>query len=66
MSKLFRANGFLSEEGQRAFAPVAEEIKKILASSDMTESELRVIGANLASLAGNLVSSAMQAKREKT
>lgn len=65
MSKLFKENGFLSEEGQKAFAPVVSALETLMTSPEvrkMSENEMRLLGSNLASLAGNTVSNAIQAR----
>lgn len=67
MSKLFKENGFLSEEGQQVLSKVKGALEDLFSSKevkDLSETELRTLGSNLSALVGNTISDRLQAKRE--
>jgi|SRR5579885_730370 len=67
--KFYKENGFLSEEGKKLLAPVAEALSKVFASADvreMSESQLRVLGSSLAHMVGETTTNVIQSKAEVT
>lgn len=68
MSKMFKDNGFLSEEGNKVLHSFHYGLDEIMSSTEvrnMSVQELRVLQANLATLVGNAVSNAIQTKNKE-
>lgn len=66
MSELFKENGFLTEAGQKALSQFKGTLEDLLSSKavkDISESELRALGCNLASIVADAVSNKLQAKK---
>lgn len=69
MSKWFKENGFLSDEGKKALAGLKETLEGVLASPegrDLTDNELQALQANVANMVGNLFSNTLQARSEES
>ncbi len=69
MSKWFKENGFLSDEGKSALAEFSEALNGVLRSpegQDLTDSELLALQANMAKIVGDLISNTLQARSEET
>lgn len=69
MSKMFKENGFFSEEGEKAMQPLYKGLKEVITSSavrEMSVQELRVLQANLASLVGNTLSNEIHARSHQS
>ena len=67
--KFYKENGFLSEEGKKLLAPVAEALSKVFTSvevREMSESQLRILGSSLSHLVGETTSNFIQSKAEVT
>lgn len=66
MKKLFEGNGFLTEEGKKAFASVQSQLNETLNNvcRDMSESEMLMVQATLAKMVGDTMSWHIQAKRD--
>jgi hypothetical protein len=63
--KLFKQNGFLSEDGENAFETyLDEQIHKLLNRAE-SESELRLIGSLIANRVGNMVADRVTALNKK-
>lgn len=59
MNKMFKDNGFLSEEGKKVLQPLHDGLLEVIASPEvraMTVQELQVLQANLAKLIGDTMS----------
>lgn len=66
MSKLFKENGFLSEEGKRALQPLHDAFMEVMSSPEvraMSTQQLQMLQSNLAKLVGDTVSDAIQSKK---
>lgn len=69
MSKMFKENGFLSEEGEKIMQPMYNGLKEVIASNtvrEMSVQELQVLQANLASLIGNTISNEIYARNHQS
>jgi hypothetical protein len=67
MTKMFKDNGFLSEEGKKVLQPLHDELMELFSNPEvrnMSVSELRVLGANLAKAVGDLTSGAILARNQ--
>ncbi len=64
MDKLFKENGFLSEEGERVFKELLDGKIATLLKQGNSENEIRLIGSLIQKRVGDAVSNAVQAKRE--
>ena len=67
MSKMFKDNGFISEEGARVLHSFYYGLGEIMATTEvrnMSVQELQVLQANLASLVGDTISKAIQVKNQ--
>lgn len=64
MSKYFKDNGFLSEEGEELVADFKSSLSAMLVDADMSQSELQTLGSNLSKLVGDAISNTIQAKSE--
>jgi len=67
MTKMFKENGFLSEEGNKVLHSFHYGLTEIMATAEvrnMSVQELQVLQANLASLVGTTISNAIQSKKE--
>jgi hypothetical protein len=67
MNKMFKDNGFLSEEGDKVLHSFHYGLVEAMATTEvrnMSVQELQVLQANLASLVGNTISKAIQAKNQ--
>lgn len=67
MNKMFKENGFLSEEGKKVLQPLHDELTELFSNPEvrnMSVSELRVLGANLAKAVGDLTSEAILARNQ--
>ena len=63
MSKMFKENGFLSEEGNKVLHSFHYGLNETMSRKevkDMSVQELQVLQANLASLLGNAFSNAIR------
>lgn len=59
MNKMFKDNGFLSEEGKKVLQPLHDGLMEVRSSIEvrqMTVQELQVLQANLAKLIGDFIS----------
>ncbi len=59
MNKMFKENGFLSEDGKRVLDPLYDGLLAVMRSPEvqaMTVQELQVLQANLAKLIGDVMS----------
>ena len=62
MSKMFKDNGFLSEEGKKVLQPLHDGLMEVMSSPEirnMSVQELQVLQANLAKLIGDTMSGAI-------
>lgn len=66
MNKMYKENGFLSEEGERVFKEVLDSKISVLLKQGQTEHELRLIGSLIQQRVGTAVADAVQAKRSIT
>lgn len=67
MTKMFKENGFLSEEGNKVLHSFHYGLTEIMATAEvrnMSVQELQILQANLASLVGTTISNAIQVKKE--
>lgn len=67
MSKMFRDNGFLSEEGKQVLQPLHDGLMEVISSKDvrdMSVAELRTLGANLAKAVGDVISEQIYARSQ--
>ena len=67
MTKMFKENGFLSEEGNKLVEPFRDALKSLYVNievASMSEQELLVLQANLAKMVGDMSSYVIQTKRE--
>jgi hypothetical protein len=67
MSKWFKGNGFLSDEGKEALKNFREAMEEILASEEVEEmkvSELQTLQSNMSKMVGDAVSNVLQAREE--
>ncbi len=68
MSKWFKENGFLDDEGKKALAGLKEALEGVLASPEgksLSDNELQTLQANVANMVGNIFSNAIQARSEE-
>ena len=65
MSKLYKENGFLSDEGERVFKEILDGKIVALLKQAESENELRLIGSLIHKRVGNLVADAVLEKKEK-
>ena len=68
MTKMFKENGFLSEEGNKVLHSFHYGLTEIMATAEvrnMSVQELQVLQANLAKLVGDAVSNAIQTKNKE-
>ncbi len=68
MSKWFKENGFLDDEGKKALAGLKEALEGVLASPEgksLSESELQTLQANVANMVGTAFSNALQTRSEE-
>ncbi len=59
MTKVFKENGFLTEEGKKVLQPLHDGLMEVIRSpevQEMTVQELQVLQANLAKLIGDAMS----------
>lgn len=59
MNKLFKDNGFMSEEGKKVLQPLHDGLYEVIRSPEvqaMSVQELQVLQANLAKLIGDVMS----------
>lgn len=69
MSKLFREDSFLSEDGKKVLQPLHDGLMEVIsdiAVREMSVAELRVLGANLAKLVGDVISEQIFARTQNT
>jgi hypothetical protein len=62
MTKVFKDNGFLSEEGKKVLQPLHDGLTEVMTSVEvrnMSVQELQTLQANLAKLVGDAVSGAI-------
>lgn len=68
MSKYFKDNGFLSEDGKKLVQPVHDSLMEVLTSKEvrheMSEAEIMTLGSNLAKAVGDHISELLFAKRQ--
>lgn len=67
MSKFFTEQGFLSEEGKVLVASFRDQLMALYATmavADMSEQELHILQANLASMVGEMSSWTIQARKD--
>lgn len=67
MSKMFRDNGFLTEEGKKVLQPLHDGLMEVISSKDvrdMSVAELRTLGANLAKAVGDTISEQIFARTQ--
>lgn len=67
MTKMFKENGFLSEEGKKLVEPFRDQLMALYANievANMSEQELFVLQANLAKMVGDMSSWMIQAKKD--
>jgi len=68
MNKMFKDNGFLSEEGDKVLHSFHYGLTEIMATAEvraMSVQELHVLQANLAKLVGDAVSNAIFVKNKE-
>lgn len=66
MSKLFKENGMISEEGERVFKEILDSKISVILKQAESESELRILGSLIMSRVGDAVANRVQAKQELT
>jgi hypothetical protein len=64
MNKLFKENGFLSEEGERVFKEILDGKIATLLKQGTSENEIRIIGGLIQKRVGDAVADAVQVRRE--
>ncbi len=65
MTKMFKENGFLTEEGKKVLQPLHDALMEVMSSVEvrnMSVQELQVLQANLAKAVGDTTSAAIQSK----
>jgi len=68
MNKMFKENGFLTEEGKRVLQPLHDGLMEVIRAPEvqsMSVQELRVLQANLAKLIGDTMFGAIYAKNHE-
>lgn len=69
MSKMFKENGFLSDEGKAVLQPLHDALMEVMASPDirgMSAQELLTLQGNLAKLIGDVLSGAIHGSKRQT
>ncbi len=68
MNKMFKENGFLSEDGKKVLQPLHDGLMEVMSSPEVREmsvQELQVLQANLAKLLGDVMSGAIFVKNKE-
>lgn len=68
MTKMFKENGFISEEGKKVLQPLHDGLLEVISSPEvraMTVQELQVLQANLAKLIGDTMSGQIFARNKQ-
>jgi len=68
MTKMFKENGWLSEEGKKVLQPLHDGLMEVMSSPEvrnMSVQELRTLQANLAKLVGDTMSGAIYVRNKQ-
>lgn len=63
MSKLFKENGMISEEGERVFQEILDSKIAVILKQAENETELRILGSLIMGRVGNAITDQIQAKQ---